>query len=255
MSHFNSLHGLFIRTYNQQSIGHRHPYDQITIPIMGSIEMIMNRKPLTVSYGEAVYVPKHTYHQFKAQGTFRFLVVNLSQSLQSVPKDPNAIRLNRNLHFTLDEKTLILTKFIEKQLISATNSKIEGLMYDLLIEQLATIKINEKIDSRIINCLNVINKDISAAHNLRTLSKIACLSESQFKVIFKENLGCTAYDYITGLRMQKALGLLINTDIPISSIAEECGYKSVSAFIHRFRNYYHQTPSKMRIRPNDKHMN
>ena len=87
------------------------------------------------------------------------------------------------------------------------------------------------------------------ALRIASLADTACLSPSQFKVVFKQQLGCLPNDYITQRRMQKALGLILNTDLPLTIIAEQCGYRSVPAFIRRFRTTYNQTPNKMRIKP------
>ena len=84
------------------------------------------------------------------------------------------------------------------------------------------------------------------AYTTKSLAEIACLSESQFKVLFKEHLGCTPNAYITNLRMKSALGLILNTDTPIAIVAEKCGYDNVSAFIRRFSSVYHQTPYRLR---------
>lgn len=48
--------------------------------------------------------------------------------------------------------------------------------------------------------------------------------------------------------MQMARGLIINTDMPITIIAEKCGYQNLSAFIRRFSLCYHETPQKFRAK-------
>lgn len=122
-------------------------------------------------------------------------------------------------------------------------------MLELFTELICCIDRPNRPDPRIIKVINEINQDIAAPHCTASLADTACLSPSQFKVVFKQQLGCLPNDYITQRRMQKALGLILNTDLPLTIIAEQCGYRSVPAFIRRFRTTYNQTPNKMRIKP------
>ena len=251
---------LFIRTYGQQPKGHSHSHPQITIPLTGTINMIMNNEVLNVHYGEAVVIPNHTFHQFKAQENFRFLVINLPETFNLNRLLQNNVKSNNDnyqtdgyqnsdLHFYLDEKILLFIQFIEKQLTTAGNTTIEALMLELFTELICCIDRPNRPDPRIIKVINKIDQDIAAPHCIASLADTACLSPSQFKVVFKQQLGCLPNDYITQRRMQKALGLILNTDLPLTIIAEQCGYRSVPAFIRRFRTTYNQTPNKMRIKP------
>src|SRR5690606_27914139 len=150
------------------------------------------------------------------------------------------------IHFAMDEKTLLYISFVEKQLISAHNQKIEGMMFELLKVLFGNMQMSKRLDTRLTAVIHTLKTNIATNHTVKSLAEIACLSESQFKVLFKEHIGCTPNAYITELRMQAALGLLLNTDTPITIVAERCGYDNVSAFIRRFSAVYHQTPYRLR---------
>ncbi|WP_286798000.1 helix-turn-helix transcriptional regulator [Psychrobacter sp. UBA6291] len=233
------INHLFIRTYNSQLEGHTHDYHQVLMPLMGDIRMVISNQSINVSYGEALVIRKGIYHQFQAKEDFRFLVANI--------EDIEFLHLPlSDTHFAMDEKTLLYISFVEKQLISAHNQKIEGMMFELLKELLGTIKMSKRLDTRLTAVIHTLKSNIAINHTVKSLAEIACLSESQFKVLFKKHLGCTPNAYITDLRMQAALGLILNTDTPITIVAERCGYDNVSAFIRRFSSFYHQTPHKLR---------
>ncbi len=239
MKNIELINNLFIRTYDSQLNGHTHGYHQVLIPLMGDINMIIGARNIKVSYGEALVIKKGIYHQFQAREDFRFLVANIENiDFLQLPLS--------EIHFAMDEKSLLYIAFIEKQLISAHNQKIEGMMFELLKELLGTIKMSKRLDTRLTAVIHALKTNIAANHTVKSLAEIACLSESQFKVLFKKHFGCTPNAYITDLRMQAALGLILNTDTPISIVAERCGYDNVSAFIRRFSSFYHQTPHKLR---------
>lgn len=234
------LDSLFIRTYNLYLEGHSHKYHQILIPLFGEISLIINREKKTISYGEFYIIPRDVHHQFTAKTDSRFLVIN-TDNISFLPGDAS-----NDLHFSLDERTLSYIGVIEKQLVTYFDQVINDYMLKLLIEFLKTISYNKRIDCRLIKVLNVIKTDISLEHSIDSLAKIACLSESHFKVLFKQQFGITPKAYLTELRMQMARSLITNTDMPIGIIAERCGYQNISAFIRRFSFRYHDTPQKFR---------
>ena len=152
------------------------------------------------------------------------------------------------VHDFLDDKTLCYLNIIEKQLMTEFNETINDYLLQLLIEFLRTINVNKQIDSRLLHAISVMKKDIGAKHSLASLANIACLSQSQFKKLFKQQLDITPKAYLASLRMQMARGLIINTDMPIAMIAEKCGYQNCSAFIRRFSLFYYDTPQNFRAK-------
>ncbi|WP_309118151.1 helix-turn-helix domain-containing protein [Paenibacillus sp.] len=64
---------------------------------------------------------------------------------------------------------------------------------------------------------------------------------------FKEQTGLTLLEYTTNLRMDTAKRLLLESDAPLKSIAEEVGYYNVSSFIRRFKQVTGSTPKEFRM--------
>jgi two-component system response regulator YesN len=65
--------------------------------------------------------------------------------------------------------------------------------------------------------------------------------------LFKARAGVTINDYLKELRMKKASELLTKTDIPISEIAEACGFGDTNYFIAFFSRHYGLPPKKYRM--------
>ncbi|MFV0520116.1 MAG: response regulator [Lachnospirales bacterium] len=70
------------------------------------------------------------------------------------------------------------------------------------------------------------------------------LSEAYFSTMFKKETGTSYINYLTQLRMTKALELLNKSDSKIHIIATECGYQSANYFSYAFKKYYGYSPSK-----------
>src|SRR5450830_687222 len=86
------------------------------------------------------------------------------------------------------------------------------------------------------------------AHPLQVadLARIADLSVARLHARFVAECGQTPMDYIRSRRLQKALGLLRETPLPIGEIAERVGYASQSAFAAAMLREFGAAPSALR---------
>ena len=78
------------------------------------------------------------------------------------------------------------------------------------------------------------------------LSRIAALSRSSLHRIFRRQTGMTTREYVTRLRIGNACALLLNTEKPISLIADEVGYGNLANFNRQFKQAKAQTPRQFR---------
>ena len=94
--------------------------------------------------------------------------------------------------------------------------------------------------------INYIHANFSENLSLEKLSEISCISISALERRFKKHLGRTPSQYINEVRLREARRLVIETDIPISQIAFQCGFIDPSYFSKRFCKTYGKPPSKLR---------
>ncbi|MBQ7793724.1 MAG: helix-turn-helix transcriptional regulator [Clostridia bacterium] len=81
---------------------------------------------------------------------------------------------------------------------------------------------------------------------LSELSEILHVCDDHLIRLFKSELGKTPMEYIIGLRTEAAMRLLIDTDLPISQIAERCGFTNANYMSRAFRTHINMTPSEYR---------
>ena len=65
---------------------------------------------------------------------------------------------------------------------------------------------------------------------------------------FNQENGYTFYDYVNQLRVKHAERLLSNTNLPISLIADQSVFNSLSTFRRVFNSYYQCSPQEYRNR-------
>jgi AraC-like DNA-binding protein len=101
---------------------------------------------------------------------------------------------------------------------------------------------------RIAEAIRYAEEHFSGPLTLETLARQAAMSISKFTAVFKRHTGSSAGTYINRLRMEKAMGLLKNTQASIVEIADIVGYKYPTSFSTAFREQFGVMPSDFRKR-------
>ncbi len=101
-------------------------------------------------------------------------------------------------------------------------------------------------EERIGRVLSFLHRHYREQNPVAQLSQIAALSRSSLHRIFRRQTGMTTTEYVTRLRIGNACALLINTEKPISLIADDVGYGNLANFNRQFKNAKAQTPREFR---------
>ena len=78
------------------------------------------------------------------------------------------------------------------------------------------------------------------------LARHAHMSTNHFHRFIKQKTDRTFNEWVTDLRLGKACELLITTALPISAVANQCGFNDLSNFNRRFLQVKNCTPSEYR---------
>lgn len=93
-----------------------------------------------------------------------------------------------------------------------------------------------------------VTEDIRRPWTLAELSALSGYSVNHVIHIFRTETGQTPHAFITGLRLHTARMLLLDSDMPLSRIAEECGFGGYVNFYKTFLNRHGCTPQQWRQR-------
>lgn len=77
---------------------------------------------------------------------------------------------------------------------------------------------------------------------IEKLSDMISVSPDYFTKMFKETIGTTPIEYINGLRINKAMRLLVETETSISDVAVKSGFSTPNYFNKIFKQYMGVTP-------------
>lgn len=90
--------------------------------------------------------------------------------------------------------------------------------------------------------VHLMESDLSYNWKLSELAERVYLSPSRFSDLFKQTVGISPMDYLIGVRIDKAVSLLETTDMKVTAIAMECGFRSLSNFNRLFQQRMGMTP-------------
>lgn len=147
---------------------------------------------------------------------------------------------------------------LQKGVAAADDEYIEKLV-DVLLEQsfrvLTTPGVTGLAPShvhypRLQKVLQYIRANLPEHLSVACLAGFTGVSQTHFRRMFHEALGTSVHQYVQAARMEQARKLLATSSMPISKIAEECGFSSQSHLTNSFRNVYATTPAKYRIQVN-----
>lgn len=99
-----------------------------------------------------------------------------------------------------------------------TNAIMQGIVYNLSIEELATM---------------------------------CCYSVSTFKRRFNQHFNESPHKWLLHCRLMLAAKIMSKTDISITELSSLCGFVNVSHFIATFRRHFGVTPSSLKVRPHE----
>ena len=105
---------------------------------------------------------------------------------------------------------------------------------------------NFTLHSGIKRALDFTFKECHRTITLDEISSIAGLNKHYFSREFRKVTNCSYITYINQLRCQKAIVLLLNTDLSIRDISIQCGFSDQAYFDKVFSKHYGITPSGYR---------
>lgn len=104
----------------------------------------------------------------------------------------------------------------------------------------------DKVPFVLKNAIQFILENLNEKIEIRQLSANTDWSHQHFIKTFHKYIGCTPYQYILQKKIEKAKILMVETDMPLNSIASDFGFDSYSNFFKAFKKETGYTPDYFR---------
>jgi AraC-like DNA-binding protein len=91
-----------------------------------------------------------------------------------------------------------------------------------------------------------IAEHFTRALTVQEVARAADLHPNYAMTLFRRVIGMTIQDYLTRQRLSRAQSMLIDTDLPVASVASASGFGSLSRFYEVFGQWVAKSPSRYR---------
>ena len=145
-------------------------------------------------------------------------------------------------------KNLLSINEIDINENKSTNLLVNELLHILLSDAFYYTSHSDNISlTPIDNVCAYIKKHYAEELKLDDLASIAHLNKNYLVRQFKRKFGISPINYLINVRMEHAKKYLAETDLPIKTIASNCGYTDPSFFNSYFKKHFSLTPVAYRL--------
>ncbi len=263
---------------------HRHNYVEVMYICQGSVTHIINRKKIRVSRGELLFLNQYTRHEILPAGrndiAINFVILPEFFDVASEMIGTNNVladfivntlrqdeRRGEYLYFKVAD-VLQIQNLIENMIYSLISQKENGgepfmlqrmnrinqttmgLIFMYLLEAVpkaGTMEPDSYENMILMTSLQYIEQNYRTA-TLTELCAGLCLPSHTLSRMIKKASGVNFKELLQRKRLNKAVGLLCDTDLPVNDIIDAVGYENHSYFHRIFRERYQMTPKEFRNR-------
>ena len=252
---------------------HRHNFIEVLYVCEGSLTNIIGGKQVVIEAGELLFLNQFTRHEILPAGkndiAINFMILPEFFDVAYTMAGSNNIladflvhvlRQNEEkgeyLHFRVAE-VLQIQNLLENMIYSLVtgrgdqnriNQTTMGLIFLYLLDsvQYAEMRVPNQYENMIsMTTLDYIEQNYKTA----TLTELCVRLHLPMHVLskmIKKNTGFNFKELLQRKRMNKAIELMCETELPISDIIAAVGYENGSYFHRVFREKYHVTPRAFR---------
>ncbi|MCF0072489.1 AraC family transcriptional regulator [Dyadobacter sp. CY261] len=105
-------------------------------------------------------------------------------------------------------------------------------------------QLNNQDVSMLMKVRDVLVADLAEPPQLRDLAKLANMSETKLKQLFRQVFGDSIYNYYQTVRMEEAASMLRHPGVPVSQVGYQLGFSNLSHFSRLFAKHHGKTPKR-----------
>ena len=234
---------------------HYHDHYEIYFLAKGSVRYFIEDRVFDLQEGDVILIKPHVIHRTATlmnKGSER-IVIAFTNEFILYPRNDRVFSCFDTIYFKNPPVRDLIEnaerEFIRKDRYS--EELIAGYIREIIVKlkRLTDEKHIEECsfgNSVIQGAVHYISENFSQELSLGTMAKNFALSESHFSRQFKMYTGFGVNEYIATVRVKNAEKLLATTKLPITEIAQNCGFNSSSYFAAVFKKVRGISPGEVR---------
>jgi len=266
--------GIFSMDQSAAEASHRHDFIEVVYVLSGSATQWVDETPYEVVRGDVIFINYGAEHAFAPHGEFRYVNICFMPEVLSSAIMPNnalallsltafdEIRKDKNggkLSFYSEERQeveFLLSAMLReyRQDLPFSDRVIEHYLSALFAKMLRKIAMNDSFVPDLWEELRAyIDENPGGELTLSALAKKCFYHPAYFSRVFKQRFGISPSEYVRQKRMEYAMRLLQETELPVDEIIPRAGYNDRSAFYHAFSRAASMTPAEFRAKVKETH--
>lgn len=223
----------------------------IIIAIDGAVEYTFsNGDTLTLSKEELILFSSESEYTLKVISDREFAHYTVNFSLFENEKLPFEYLVIQPQNFSDFNKLFekLLKERNNPSLISKFRSLslLNRILADFFECALQSETTNEQYE-KVLLAIKHINKNYDKKITIDDLANLCMMSSSHFRRTFTQICHVSPIEYLMSVRIQRAKELIVESTLPISSIAALCGFKDEEYFCRTFKKRTGKTARQMRM--------
>ncbi|WP_245200388.1 AraC family transcriptional regulator [Herbaspirillum sp. LeCh32-8] len=234
---------LSLRSYREESLAHRHDFPQLVLPLSGQLELDVAGRQGVADAATGVFVEPGAAHATSAAGANRALVLDLPSAMVNAELME---QLATRPFVPLSQAAGKLVDFMVLMLEQQQKIALAQLQHwvPLLLDTLAMTA--PRPPSRLHLLMARIEAEPGLPWSVAEMAATASISPSRLHEWFQQEAGATPRAWLAEVRMRRACELLRGSALPLSEIAQRCGYADQSALSNAMRKLRDTTPAAYR---------
>ncbi|MGO1183137.1 MAG: AraC family transcriptional regulator [Micrococcaceae bacterium] len=218
---------------------HAHPAHELAWNVWGASTMRIGSRSWTITPGHGLWIPAGVVHQAHAPAGTRYCAAMFGlRASAGLPEEPTAVEITPLL-------ALLLARLGEPELSERSRDVTESMVLDVLVPSMTELMLTVPQSTVLEPMVERILGDPADPRGLREWAQELGLSTRTITRILTEQTGRGFSRWRMTVRAQHAVRLLAHGR-GIEDVAEETGYRTVSAFGAAFKECTGLTPGELR---------
>lgn len=161
----------------------------------------------------------------------------------NIPQIEHMVRLNEDT----SEAEQMIRLYLERMLLhikrrceAESKAKERALQYMPFI----SLPNDTEGDPRLRKVMEFMLQNLDRSFTVEELASVVHISRSRLQALFREHVNCGAVHFFHRLKIEKAKELIRESDADFTEIAFMLGYRSLSAFSKKFKNFNGMSPKQ-----------
>lgn len=239
-----------VRIYDDFVCGlHFHKNHEVIYVMEGEAVCSVNGRTKTLCQGDFAFCLSNEIHSIRSNGEGKIWIGVFSEDFIYAFKEYANGKTGSDFSFRCSDSVMqLLSKHLIREEISDV-FLIKSCLYALCSEYLRQVTLHKsegKHASLMGKIVEYIEKNYKKDLSLSDIAEYFGYEYVYFSRIFNRIFSMSFNDYLNVYRFNEACAMLLKTEMTVTKISEECGFKSIRSFNHVFKKLADVSPREYR---------